>query len=64
MYQNLQAEMKQRGLTIHSLAKSIGVPASTLRDRLTGKSKLTLDDALKIQRFLDTGTVETLFNHD
>jgi len=59
-YGNLKAEMARRGVTVQDLAELTGVTTVTIRNKLSGKSKWTIDDADTIARYFDT-TIEYLF---
>ena len=62
MYKNLEAELSRKGLTKTELAKEMGITISTLSLKLSGKSNLTLPEALKIKEILNVNlTIEELF---
>ena len=52
MFPNLRAEMARKGWTLVKLAQETGIPVSTLHDRLFGKTKLTLENAVAIKQAL------------
>lgn len=62
IYPNLRAEIARKGWSMERLAKETGVPFSTLRGWLYGKSCIRLNDARKIKNVLGTGiSLEVLF---
>lgn len=52
MFPNLRAEMARRKVTNAMLADALGVTPETLLRKLCGKSKIDLDEALSIKRYL------------
>ena len=63
MYPNLKAELSRRGLSIRTFAILVGMPYSTLREKLKGERKLTYDEALKIKQSLNLSMpLEILFS--
>lgn len=63
MYPNLRAEMSRRNLSIQRLALLVGMPYSTLREKLKGERKLSFDDAMKIKQSLNLNIpLEILFS--
>lgn len=62
MYGNLEAEISRRRMPKYVLAQKIGVSASTLYQKLNGKSSFTLPEARKIKEALGTnGSIDFLF---
>jgi DNA-binding XRE family transcriptional regulator len=59
-FANLRAEMAREGYTIKDLAEWTDVSTVTIRSKLSGKSKWTLDDACIIANHLDK-TISYLF---
>lgn len=65
MYPNLKAEMSRRNLSIQKLALLIGMPYSTLREKLKGERRLTFDEAVLIKQSLNVDIpLEMLFSKD
>ena len=65
MYRNLEAEMARTGVTRGDIAKFLGVRYATVIDKIKGKSRFYLDEAIKIQkRFFPKCSVEYLFEQD
>lgn len=52
MYRNLEAEISRKNISKSELAEQIGISASTLYQKLNGKSKVTLPEAKKIREIL------------
>lgn len=50
MYANLRSEMGRKRLAIKDIAEAIKMNRDTLSRKLSGKSPLYLDEAIKIQR--------------
>ena len=62
MYRNLEAEMARAGITQGRIAEELGITPTTLSLKLNGKSNLSLQECVKIKRFLGTSeTVDYLF---
>lgn len=62
LYPNLEAELGRLRMSRRKLAESTGIPYSTLRDKLAGRTQVTLGDAKLIQRALNSkDTVDYLF---
>ncbi len=49
MFSNLEAEIARKRLHKKELGKTLGVRQATIYDKLNGKSKFTLKEALKIK---------------
>ena len=60
-YPNLEAELKRKNIRRIDLAKALGLALSTISDKLTGKSDISLALAKKIKDFLGVDTLEVLF---
>ncbi len=62
MYENIRVEMARKNLTILDIAESVGMNRETLSRKLSGKSSLSLKEAISIQTtcFPDMD-VQTLF---
>lgn len=52
MYRNLEAEMARAGVSQFQLAKELGITPTTMSLKLNEKSNLTLQECVKIKRFL------------
>ncbi len=52
-YPNLEAELKRKQITREQIAKSLNIDVNTVSRKLTGKSKITLDEALAIRKLID-----------
>ena len=50
VYKNLRAEMARNQITIKSMSCDLNMNRDTLARKLSGKSPLYLDEAIKIQR--------------
>ena len=55
MFNNLivKEELKEKGYQQFKLANYLGIPTSTLNDKLNGRSKFSADEAFKISKFLN-----------
>ena len=55
MFNNLivKEELKEKGYQQFKLANYLGIPTSTLNDKLNGRSKFNADEAFKISKFLN-----------
>lgn len=49
MYPNLYAELARKGMTKVALAKEIGMPFSTLADKLAGRTQFNLNELVAIR---------------
>lgn len=54
----INSELSKKGLTVHHLARSLNIKQSSLLKYTTGKLKLDVETARKIERFLETSLVE------
>ena len=62
MYRNLEAELARKGITKTSVAKKLGITLGTLSIKLSGKTNLTLPEAIKIKKILNVDLpIEFLF---
>lgn len=62
MYKNLEAELKRKGMTKGDLARALNLTATTLSNKLNGKSIITLGEALQIKKLICVSMpVEELF---
>ncbi len=65
MFLNLEAEMARVRLNRTKLSKELGVTIGTLSLKLSGKSELTLREAMKIKEILGVNMpIEELFEVD
>ena len=49
----VKEELKTQNITQRELAKHLNIPATTLSDKLLGKSKFNADEVYKIANFLN-----------
>lgn len=62
MFNNVNAELRRKGMTQGDLAKAMNLAPSTMSMKLSGKAKLTLREAYEIKRILDVDfPIELLF---
>ena len=62
MYPNLKAEMARASITAVELADLIGMPYSTLTQKLNGRTEFTVGEAFKIRKALGVDIpIEELF---
>lgn len=62
VYPKVEETMKKMRLKVPELAEAIGVPNSTLYDKLNGKSAMSVVMAQKIRNMLETDdSIEELF---
>lgn len=62
MYRNAKAEMVRAGLTLASLSENLGGTVSTWSLKLNGKYPITLDEAKKFKRLVNSDLpIEVLF---
>ncbi|TNJ68188.1 XRE family transcriptional regulator [Paenibacillus hemerocallicola] len=62
MFPNLEAEMARKRITKGDISKFLGVRYATVIDKTKGKSRFTIDEALKIKtHFFPNCSVEYLF---
>lgn len=54
MFPNLNAEMARIGMTRKELAIAVGRTRATMTQKLTGKTKLSLDEAFAIKKAIGT----------
>ena len=52
MYPNVNAEIGRLDLTLEKLGEMMGKSTSTMSAMLTGRTRVTLDDAVKIKSIL------------
>lgn len=51
--EKVKEELKLRNISQLELSKVIGIPYSTLNDKINGKTKFTVDEAHKLATFLN-----------
>lgn len=62
MFKNLEAEISRRGIKKGDIARMLNIQATTLSNKLSGKSELTMSEAIKIKQFLGVNMpLEELF---
>lgn len=62
MYPNLEAELARARMTKKKLSEKLGVTPSTLSLKLSGKSDLSFQEAVKIKTILNIDiSIEELF---
>lgn len=65
MYPNLEAELKRRKIRRVDLAKSLNLALSTVVEKLSGKSDISLALALQIKKLLEVDMpLEILFKEE
>ena len=64
-YPVAESKIRATGMSMYDMASKIGVPASTLYDKMSGNTKMTLDVARAIKRVLGaTESLDELFADD
>lgn len=62
-YRNLEAELKRKNITRKDLAEAFNLRYATITDKLSGKTRLTLNEAIAIkQKFFPDLSIEYLFD--
>ena len=65
IYPNLSAEMARCRMTQAELAEALGKTASVMSLKLSGKTPISLDEAVEIKRAVGTRlTLDALFDKD
>lgn len=65
MYPNFEGEKAKKKFTLEPIATYLGITTSTLSQKLNGKYRLTLDEAVKIKKFIGSDLpLEILFNEE
>ena len=59
-FNNLEAEIKRTGLSVENVASELNLERATFYNRLNGKTKWTLGDMLKVQKFINFKTSQQL----
>ena len=62
MFPNLRAEMARKNINALKLSAMCDIPNTTLSDKIKGKTKISLDDAIAIKKALGVDMdLEVLF---
>lgn len=65
MFPNLRAEMARKGVNVSDLAEQSGIATTTMYDKLSGRTKVTLDEASAIKTALGVDIpIEVLFEKE
>ena len=65
MYKELEAQIAYRGISKKQLAADINMKYSTFLDKMSGRSKFTLDEAVCIKEYLQEDiAIEELFKEN
>ena len=65
MYPNLRAELARRNLGLQEIAELLGLTPSSVSKKIAGKQTMTLSEAFKIQKWLNTDiTLDELFKRE
>lgn len=65
LYRVLEAKIAYRGISKKKMARDIEMNYNTLLIKLSGKSKFTLDEAVRIKAYLkEEISIEELFKND
>ncbi len=59
-FKNLEAEFARMGLSVEEVANKLGFAKCVMYNRLANKTKWTLNDMLKVQKFVNDGTNQRL----
>ena len=63
MFPNVRAEMARNNLNMTDMSERTGIPVRSLYDKISGRSKITIDDACSIIKALGVDmTIEELFS--
>jgi plasmid maintenance system antidote protein VapI len=49
MFKNLRAEMAREGITVKKMAETLNIPVNTLRDKIKGRTEISLSLAFTIR---------------
>ena len=63
MFRNLEAELKRKGITRKDLSVHLGINITTISAKLSGKRKLSFDEAASIANLLG-GQTDLLYLFD
>ena len=55
-FKNLEAEFTRMGLSVEKIGQELGFEKATLYNRLSCKTNWTLNDMLKVQKFVNEKT--------
>lgn len=50
VYNNLRAEIMRKSVSVHEMAKSLGVTYNTLKAKLSGKESFNLSEAIYMKK--------------
>ena len=50
MFRNLRAEMAREGITVKKMAETLNIPVNTLRDKIKGRTEISLSLAFTIHK--------------
>lgn len=50
MFKNLRAEMAREGITVKNMADILNIPVNTLRDKIKGRTQMTVTLAFTIHK--------------
>lgn len=65
IYTNLKAEMARYGVTIESIAKTLGIHRNSVANKIKGKSSFSIDEASTIQKeFFPKEKLQFLFERE
>jgi len=65
MYRNLEAELARNQMTKTKLAEKMGISLGSLSDKLNGRIKLSLREAIEIKKIVGVDmTMEELFEEE
>ena len=65
MYKKLETQIAYRGISKKQLAVDINMKYSTFLEKMSGKSKFTLDEAVRIKEYLQEDiAIEELFKEN
>lgn len=65
MYRVLESRLAYLGINKKTMAEETGINYNTLLSKLSGKSKITLDEAIKIKDYLNESlSIEELFKDE
>lgn len=59
-FKNLEAEFARMGLSVEEVGKELGFAKALMYNRLANKTNWTLNDMLKIQKFVNDRTKQHL----
>lgn len=59
-FNNLEAEFKRTGLSVEEIGNELGFAKCVIYNRLANKTNWTLNDMLKVQKFVNDRTQQRL----